>query len=85
MSYWSYLLVLHKLFTSFFIDLLGQTPLETRLAEIKFAVSNGAQEIDIVLSRSHVLQARWEDVYKEGKAAREACGDAHLKTILAVG
>lgn len=63
----------------------GQTPLSYRLMEIKDAVANGAQEIDIVLSRAHVMQGRWEDVYNEVKMAREACGDAHLKTILATG
>lgn len=53
--------------------------------EIKDAVANGAEEIDIVLSRSHVMQGNWEEVYNEVKAAREACGDVHLKTILATG
>lgn len=56
-----------------------------RLLEIKYAVSNGAKEIDIVLSRAHVLQGNWEQVYNEVKEARQACGDAHLKTILATG
>ena len=53
--------------------------------EIKDAVEKGAQEIDIVLSRCHVMQGNWEEIYNEVKAAREACGDAHLKTILATG
>ncbi|XP_057314900.1 deoxyribose-phosphate aldolase-like [Hydractinia symbiolongicarpus] len=63
----------------------GQTPMPIRLLEIKDAVSNGAKEIDIVLSRAHVLQGNWEQVYNEVKEARQACGDAHLKTILATG
>lgn len=63
----------------------GQTPLEYRLMEIKDAVSKGAKEIDIVLSRAYVLSGNWEGIYNEVKAARIACGDAHLKTILATG
>jgi len=63
----------------------GQTPLEFRLMEIKDAVAKGAQEIDIVLSRAHVMQGNWVEVYNEVKLARKACGDAHLKTILATG
>lgn len=53
--------------------------------EIKDAVAKGAQEIDIVLSRAHVMQGNWAEVYNEVKLARKACGDAHLKTILATG
>ena len=64
---------------------LGQTPIALRLMEIKDAVANGAKEIDIVLSRALVMQGKWEEVYKEVKAMRLACGDAHLKTILATG
>ena len=64
---------------------LGQTPLEYRLMEIKDAVSKGAKEIDIVLSRAQVLSGDWEAIYNEVKAARIACGDAHLKTILGTG
>ena len=56
-----------------------------RLLEIKNAVADGAQEIDIVISRTHALQGNWEEIYKEVKACREACGDAHLKTIIATG
>ena len=64
---------------------LGQTPLEYRLMEIKDAVSKGAKEIDIVLSRALVLSGDWEAIYNEVKAAHSACGDAHLKTILGTG
>lgn len=63
----------------------GLSPLETRLAEIRASVSAGATEIDIVISRRHVLQGRWEQLYDEVRAMREACGDAHMKTILATG
>lgn len=63
----------------------GQTHLTTRLAEIKQAISDGATEIDIVISRSAVLNSNWQLVYDEVKAMKEACGDVHMKSILAVG
>jgi len=63
----------------------GQTPMEQRLEEIRYAVAQGATEIDIVITRPLVLAARWEELYDEVKAMRKACGDAHLKTILATG
>jgi deoxyribose-phosphate aldolase len=63
----------------------GMTPLRLRLAEIAESVDAGAQEIDIVISRRHVLTGDWERLYDEVSAFRQACGDAHLKTILATG
>lgn len=63
----------------------GQTPLEQRVDEIKQAVAFGATEIDIVITRTHVLQGDWQALYDEVRACREACGEAHLKTILATG
>ena len=45
----------------------------------------GAQEIDIVITRAHVLTGDWQALYDEVAAFREACGDAHMKTILATG
>ena len=63
----------------------GLSPFHLRLAEIKESVKAGAQEIDIVLSRRKVLLGDWQGVYEEVQAFREACGDAHLKTILATG
>ena len=63
----------------------GQTPLKQRLEEIREAVAAGATEIDIVISRNYVLCAQWQELYDEVKAMREACGEAHLKTILATG
>ena len=64
---------------------LGQTPIKQRLEEIESAVESGATEIDIVISRAYVLEANWEALYNEVKAMRKACGDAHLKTIIATG
>ena len=63
----------------------GQTPLEERVSEIRRAVEYGAEEIDIVITRTHVLQGNWQALYDEVRAFREACGNAHLKTILATG
>jgi len=63
----------------------GLTPLPQRLAEIRYAVGEGAAEIDIVISRAHVLTQDWQALYDEVRAMREACGNAHLKAILATG
>ncbi len=63
----------------------GLTPLPLRLAEIKYAVGEGAEEIDIVITRAHVLNRDWTALYDEVQAMREACGPAHLKAILATG
>jgi len=63
----------------------GLTPLPQRLAEIRYAVGEGAAEIDIVINRAQVLNRDWAALYDEVKAMREACGEAHLKTILATG
>ncbi len=63
----------------------GLSPFETRLAEIEASVRAGAREIDIVITRAHVLTGDWQALYDEVKAFRAACGDAHLKAILATG
>lgn len=63
----------------------GLTPLPMRLAEIKYAVEEGAGEIDIVIHRAQVLTQDWQALYDEVAAMREACGPAHLKAILATG
>lgn len=63
----------------------GQTPLKQRLEEIETAVTSGATEIDIVISRAFVLEGNWEALYNEVQAMRKACGEAHLKTIIATG
>ena len=63
----------------------GLTPLPLRLAEIRYAVEQGAAEIDIVISRELALTGRWEELYAEIAQMREACGDAHMKAILATG
>lgn len=63
----------------------GQSPLAERLEEIRDAVAAGADEIDTVLNRGALLAGRLEVVHDEVAAAKEACGDAHLKTILETG
>jgi deoxyribose-phosphate aldolase len=63
----------------------GLTPLAQRLAEIRYAVGEGAGEIDIVINRAQVLTQDWQALYDEVAAMREACGEAHLKAILATG
>jgi len=63
----------------------GLSPLPQRIQEIRASVDAGAREIDIVITRAHVLGGDWETLYDEVRAFREACGEAHLKTILATG
>nr|XP_031299901.1 deoxyribose-phosphate aldolase isoform X2 [Camelus dromedarius] len=63
----------------------GQTHLKTRLEEIRLAVEDGASEIDVVINRTLVLTGQWEALYDEIRQFRKACGEAHLKTILATG
>lgn len=63
----------------------AQTPFELKLAEIRASVEVGATEIDVVISRAHVLTGNWQALYDEVRAFREACGPAHIKVILATG
>ncbi len=63
----------------------GLSPLETRLREIELSVAAGAKEIDIVIDRGLVLTGQWEEMYDQVRAFKDACGDAHLKTILGTG
>jgi deoxyribose-phosphate aldolase len=63
----------------------GLSAFETRLREIELSVAAGAREIDIVISRRHALLHDWRALYDEVRAFRTACGEAHMKTILATG
>ena len=63
----------------------GLSPFHLRLAEIEASVAEGADEIDIVISRRHVLTGDWQALYDEMQAFRSACGNAHVKAILATG
>ena len=63
----------------------GLSPFEQRIAEIHQSVRQGAKEIDVVISRERVLRGDWPALYDEVCQMRQACGDAHIKTILATG
>jgi deoxyribose-phosphate aldolase len=63
----------------------GQITMAQKIREIKASVAAGAKEIDIVISRANVLKGNWRALYNEVEAFREACGEAHMKTILATG
>ncbi|MGD0483596.1 MAG: deoxyribose-phosphate aldolase [Gemmatimonadales bacterium] len=63
----------------------GLSPLPQRIAEVRASVAAGAGEIDIVITRGHVLGGRWQALYDEIRAFREACGEVHLKAILGTG
>jgi deoxyribose-phosphate aldolase len=63
----------------------GLSPLPQRLDEIRASVAAGAAEIDVVITRAHVLNGEWEALYDEVRAFRDACGDAHIKVILGTG
>lgn len=63
----------------------GLVPHDLKLQEIEASVKDGAQEIDIVITREHVLTGNWRALYDEMRDFREACGEAHVKAILATG
>ena len=63
----------------------GLSPFALRVQEIRDSVAAGADEIDIVISRRHVLTGNWQALYNEMREFREACGNAHVKAILATG
>lgn len=63
----------------------GLAPLETRLGEIRASVADGADEIDVVIPRGLVYEAKWQRLHDEIAQMRAACGEAHLKVILGTG
>lgn len=63
----------------------GQAPIEHKLTEIRYAVGEGADEIDIVISRGVFLDGHYQQVFDEIAQCKEACGEAHLKVILETG
>jgi deoxyribose-phosphate aldolase len=63
----------------------GQAPLDVKLADTKAAVAAGADEIDMVINRGAFLSGRYQEVYDEIVAVKDACGGAHLKVILETG
>src|SRR5947209_10388772 len=63
----------------------GLNPLPQRIDEIKASAAAGADEIDVVITRAHALAGRWEALYDEIRAFREACGPVLMKVILGTG
>ena len=63
----------------------GQLPLHLKVNEVEYAVEQGADEIDIVISRGTFLEGDFEQVFEEIAMLKEACGEAHLKVILETG
>jgi deoxyribose-phosphate aldolase len=63
----------------------AQTSLSTRVAEVEDAVHAGADEVDVVVCRTHTIRGDWQALYEEVRAFREAAGAACLKTILGTG
>ena len=63
----------------------GQMRLKERLAEVRYAVGEGADEIDMVISRGQFLQGEYRAIFDEIASCKEACGKAHLKVILETG
>ncbi len=63
----------------------GLSPFHLRIQEIRESVAAGAEEIDIVISRRHVLEGNWQALFDEMAEMRAACGAAHVKAILATG
>ena len=63
----------------------GQSTAEVKIADTKFAVENGADEIDMVISRGEFLKGNYQFVFDEIAAIKEACGSARLKVIFETG
>jgi len=63
----------------------GLNPFPQRLEEVRASVEAGADEIDVVITRAHVLTGDWPALYDEVRAFRAACGAAHIKVILGTG
>jgi len=63
----------------------GLSPLTERVTEIRRSAEAGAHEIDVVITRAHVFSGRWQALYDEIAAFKQACGTAHMKVILGTG
>lgn len=63
----------------------GMTELSIKLDDTRYAVEQGADEVDMVISRGEFLRGEYQKVFDEIAAVKEACGDAHLKVILETG
>jgi deoxyribose-phosphate aldolase len=63
----------------------GLSPFTERVAEIRRSVEAGADDIDTVITRAHVFGGKWQALYDEIAAFKQACGSAHMKVILGTG
>ncbi len=63
----------------------GQSPINIRIAEVEYAVQNGANEIDMVISRGKLIEGDYDYIFNEVSSIKKACGNAHLKVILETG
>jgi len=63
----------------------GLSPLAERVSEVRRSAEAGAHEIDVVITRAHVFGGRWQALYDEIAAFKQACGGAHMKVILGTG
>ncbi len=63
----------------------GQSPLSVRIKEVEYALANGAQEIDMVISRGRLIEGDEDYVFEEIRAIKKVCGEVHLKVILETG
>lgn len=63
----------------------GQAPRDIKIRDTKFAVQNGADEVDMVISRGKFLEGEYNFVFDEIASIKEACGTARLKVILETG
>lgn len=61
---------------------LGAIPTESKAAETRVAVKNGAREVDMVINIGQAKDGQWDEVEKDIAAVKEACGDAKLKVII---
>jgi deoxyribose-phosphate aldolase len=63
----------------------GQSPIEIKLSEVKWAIDQGATEIDMVISRGKLLEGNYQEVFDEIVAIKRCCGAIHLKVIIESG
>ena len=63
----------------------GQSPIAVKVEEVKYAINQGADEIDMVISRGKLIEGKTEIVFDEIKAIKDVCNDIHLKVILETG
>ncbi|MCX7878137.1 MAG: deoxyribose-phosphate aldolase [Ignavibacteria bacterium] len=63
----------------------GQSPLKIKMDETRKAIESGADEVDMVISRGHFFEGKYDYVFDEIRRVKEICGDVHLKVILETG